>query len=170
MLRPGSKEECVQAAIFCVLKADRIREAATELRLAGVPDRAVSVLCSDVPALETAYSDHAGSMMPNATSLMLAGIGPCVVSGPVAHMLAGTPAGQLVSGLTAAPADLGRLMGIRDSGHAGFLHDLKAGRGIVLVHYDTARHKDRIQSVFRDLGIPEEEIHGAGAPTRATHP
>lgn len=160
----------MQAAVFCAVPADQIRSAAKELKLAGVPDRALSVLCSDVPTLENAYSDHAESMLPNATSLIVAGIGPCVVSGPVAHMLVGTPAGQLVSGLTAAPGDLGRLMGIPDSGHARFLHDLKDGRGIVLVHYDTVRQQTRVRSVFLRLGIPEEGIREAGAPGRTTRP
>lgn len=160
----------MQPAVVCAVTADQIRSAAKELKLAGVPDRALSILCSDIPTLENAYSDHADSMLPNATSLIVAGIGPCVVSGPVAHMLVGTPAGELVSGLTAAPGDLGRLMGIPEADHAVFLQHLRDGRGIVLVHYDNARQKTRIRSVFLRLGIPEKEIHGAGAPARASRP
>lgn len=159
----------MQAAIFCDLRADQIRGAANELKLAGLPDRVVSVLCSDVPTLESAYADHAGSMLPNATSLIVAGIGPCVVSGPVAHMLVGTPAGELVSGLTASPGDLGRLMGIPNADHPVFLRHLRDGRGIILVHYEDGQQKTDARDVFLRLGIEEGEIHEAGAPARATH-
>ena len=145
--------------------AEDVRSALTALKAAGISERDVSVLCSDVPTLEGAYSNHVEGMLPNAASLLVAGIGPCAVSGPVAHMLVGTPAGKLVSGLTAAPDDLGRLIGIPDRARTLFTQQLSNGKGIVLVHYSSRKHEKAAQDVFERLGA--SDISRAGEAARS---
>lgn len=160
----------MQNAVFCSVPADDLRGALIALRASGIAEREVSVLCSDVPAVAGAYSGPTEGRLPNATSLIVTGIGPCIVSGPIAQMLAGTPAGYLVSGLTAAPADLVRLIGVSQQDHPLFEGRLRGGEAVVLVHYKSARDESRARRVFGKVGSSDIRVTGPLRAVRAARP
>lgn len=156
----------MQAAVFCSLLTKDVRPILKALRKAGIPERQVSILCADTPLLESAYaSGEEGEGLPQATSLIVTGIGPCVVSGPVAQMLVGTPAGRLISGLTAGLGDLSHLIGIAGDDHAQFQDALRHGKGLILVHYGDEERRKLAHKVFEEFGA--STIRTAGQAARA---
>jgi len=158
----------MQSAIFCCVNAGNVGSTIRELEKTGIPARDISVLCPDVPGLESAYAGSGA--VTSATSLIVAGIGPCVVSGPVARMLVGTPAGRLVGGLTAALVDLVRLIGISESDQELFERQLRGGRGLVLVHYSNPEHRGLARQVFEGLGTSDVHTSGRAARTARAGP
>jgi hypothetical protein len=96
---------------------------------------------------------------------MIPGIGPFLIGGPIVTALAGAAAGGVIGGLTAATGKVAGIVGIPRSAVKRYERELKQGRGLVMVDYETPEQRKRAERAFREMGATE--IHETGSRTAA---
>lgn len=169
--------------VFCTVEARNIQPVVRALRSAGLSNTEISVLAPHAEGLKNAdmapdalHGAEAGAVLGGAAaelatvaSLVIEGIGPFVVAGPVAMLFAGVVGGGLIGGMIAATGDLGRLVGIpRDVSHR-VEKRLDAGRGLIFVHYRSADRKQRAVEVFEQFEATDIETSSEGSEAPGTH-
>jgi hypothetical protein len=168
--------------VFCTVEARNIQPVVRALRSAGLSNREISVLAPHAEGLKNAdmapdalHGAEAGAVLGGVTaelatvaSLIIEGIGPFVVAGPVAMLFAGAVGGGLVGGMIAATGDLGRLVGIpREVSHR-VEKRLDAGRGLVFVHYRNEHHRKSAVEVFGQFDATDIESSSEPGETPGT--
>lgn len=157
--------------VFCTVEAKNIQPVIRTLRSVGLSNTEISVLAPHAEGLKNAdmapdalHGAEAGAVLggvaaelASVASLVIEGIGPFVVAGPVAMLFAGALGGTLIGGMIAATGDLGRLVGIPGDVRRRVEKQLDAGRGLIFVHYRKEDHKKSAVEVFRQFDATDIE-------------
>lgn len=161
----------MKKAVMCTVAASDLQSAVRALRAARVGNSEISILAPRAEGLKNAdlapdalrgaeTGAIAGGVLAelaSVASLVIPGLGPLVVGGPLVMLFVGTVGGTLMGGLTAATGDLGRLVGIPPAVAHGYEQQLAAGRVLLFVHYHTPDHKTRAIEVFEEFGADDIE-------------
>ena len=100
-------------------------------------------------------------------TLMLAGVGSFVVAGPLLFAIGGAAVGGaavggVIGGLAAGTGDLARIIGLPRSVVEECEEELKEGRGLVFVEFETGEEKARARRAFAEAGV--SRIHENASP------
>jgi hypothetical protein len=159
----------MKSGLFVTVDADEVQPLLEKLRQSGFSDSSVSVLIpharktrglglsQDVRhgAVTGGIVGAVAAELGAVATLVLAGVGPALVAGPLLLALggaaiSGAAVGGAIGGLAGGTGNLAALVGIPHSVAVHYEDELRSGRGLIMAEYDGPDERERLRRLFLD--------------------